>query len=287
MARAPFVKAVVALCSATNMTQRTNGARAGASRGPWLVVMCIGAGAVMGGCASPGAEETPSVPPSEATAGGETATEDPEATAEVEPEPVLVGTTPVPVPQPATPREELSREVQRLWTSVEDAVALRPPEPPDDSEMEAIEAWSAGPFVDWVKQRREHMAAANRHMSALGDHEPHERGMAAGLLGYMYEDMASAFRGAPVPEPIAADPELLAVYVQALHEALRPYARFSAQAYLVCAQTLVRLGEDSPWFPWAEYCDNRGAEVIDVFEVSVGEEEEEEEEPAEPPVPEP
>lgn len=265
------------------MAVRANGVRAGALLRPWLATVSIALGAVVGGCASPGGEETtPVAPAAETTAGGEAAAEPPEAEAEEAREPVLVGTTPVPVPQPATPREDLSREVQKLWTAVEDAVALRPPEPPDDSEMEAIEAWAAGPFVQWVQQRREHMAEANRQMSALGDHEPQERGMAAGLLGYMYEDMASAFRGAPIPETIAADPELLEVYVQALHEALRPYARFSAQAFLVCAQTLVRLGEDSPWFPWAGYCDDRGAEIMDVFEVGV-----DDGKPVEPPAPEP
>lgn len=216
------------------------------------------------GCAST-EEGRPTTAPAEveptagATAGGE----------QEPPEPSLRATTPVPVPQPAVPREELGSELQQVWEAVETAVAIRPPEPPTDSGEEALQAWAEGPFLSWLNERRRAMAEANARVSAMSEASPHERGVAAGLLGYMYEDMASGIRGAPVPDAVASDPELLQVYVEALNGALAPYATLSAQAYLVCAQGLVSLGEQSPWFPWAAYCDERGAEVVEVFRLPV------------------
>ena len=53
---------------------------------------------------------------------------------------VLRTTTPVPVPQPAVQREALSETLQTMWTRVEEIVAMRPPEPPAESTLEAIEA---------------------------------------------------------------------------------------------------------------------------------------------------
>ena len=47
--------------------------------------------------------------------------------------------SPIPVPQPVYPREELSADLQELWVRVEEAVAVRPPEPPSDASKEVIE----------------------------------------------------------------------------------------------------------------------------------------------------
>jgi len=182
--------------------------------------------------------------------------------------------SPIPVPQPVYPRAELSPDLQELWKRVEEAVAVRPPEPPEGASQETIEAWAEGSFREWLVQRK---AATDRALAAthaLRTHPLFERGIGTALFGYMYEDMAGSIRGAPVPEDIAADKELLEIYTGALTEHLTPFAELSAKAYYACLALFVKL-DDPQWGEWAYYCDERGAEVVDTFEL-------EPPEPAEP-----
>ena len=172
--------------------------------------------------------------------------------------------SPIPVPQPVYPRAELSNDLQELWSRVEEAVAVRPPQPPDGGSAEVIESWAEGAFRDWLLQRQ---AATDRALAAthaLRTHPLFERGVGTALFGYMYEDMASSIRGAPVPENIAQDKELLEIYTGALTEHLTPFAELSAKAYYACMALFIKL-DDPQWGEWAYYCDQRGSEVVDTF----------------------
>ena len=174
--------------------------------------------------------------------------------------------SPIPVPQPVYPRAELSNDLQELWSRVEEAVAVRPPQPPDDATAEVIESWAEGAFRDWLLQRQ---AATDRALAAthaLRTHPLFERGIGTALFGYMYEDMAGSIRGAPVPENIARDKELLEIYTGALTEHLTPFAELSAKAYYACMALFIKL-DDPQWGEWAYYCDQRGAEVVDTFKL--------------------
>ena len=175
--------------------------------------------------------------------------------------------SPIPVPQPVYPREALSHDLQELWKRVEEAVAVRPPEPPETGSTEAIHEWAEGEFRDWLLARQ---AATDRALSAtqaLRTNPLFERGMGTALFGYMYEDMAGSIRGAPVPESIAQDEELLGIYTEALTEHITPFAELSAKAYYACLALFVKL-DDPQWGEWAYYCDERGAEVVDTFELA-------------------
>ncbi|MBW2630141.1 MAG: hypothetical protein JRE45_21390, partial [Deltaproteobacteria bacterium] len=86
------------------------------------------------------------------------------------------------------------------------------------------------------------------------------------LFGYMYEDLASSIRGAPVPDDIAQDKELLEIYTGALTEHLTPFAELSARAYYACLALFIKL-DDPQWGEWAYYCDERGSEVVDTFKL--------------------
>jgi hypothetical protein len=179
-------------------------------------------------------------------------------------QPQVVG--PIPVPQPVYPRAELSNDLQELWSRIEEAVAVRPPEPPDGASEEVIESWAEGEFRDWLLQRQ---AATDRALAAthaLRTHPLFERGIGTALFGYMYEDMASSIRGAPVPENIAKDKGLLEIYTAALTEHITPFAELSARAYYACLALFTKL-DDPQWGEWASYCDERGGEVVDTFEL--------------------
>ncbi len=214
-----------------------------------LLLACLFAA----GCA--GSAEGSTSPAVDDTAGGET------TTAELPP---MRATTPIPVPQPGRPREALSAELQAVWERVELAVAVAPPEPPTGSTEAEIRAWAEGPFREWLDRR---IAATNHALEAMRSMREapvEERAMGAALFGYLYEDAVSSIRGAPVPDAVAADPELLAIYSEKLNGALLPYARMAAQAYYGCV-VLFREVEDPAWSEWPAYCDDRGAEVVEVF----------------------
>ncbi len=180
--------------------------------------------------------------------------------------PQEVVVSPLPVPQPAYAREELSTDLQELWERVEEAVAVRPPEPPEATSEEAVESWAEGEFRDWLLRRQAATDRALAATAALRTHPLFERGIGTALFGYMYEDMAGSIRGAPVPESIAKDKELLGIYTEALTEHITPFAELSARAYYACLALFLKL-EDPQWGEWLYYCDEHGAEVVDTYEL--------------------
>jgi len=210
----------------------------------------------------------PPEPAPSSFASGGTTTGD-EAEPAEEPEPVVMpSTTPVPVPQPAVAREEMGEDLQRVWMRTERAVEVSPPPPPTEATVEEVQAWAEGAFTDWMRERRAAVGEAEDDTSFLVSAEPYERGVTAALFGYMYEDTAASMRGAPVPAEIAADQELLDIYVETLSEALLPYAQTAAEAYATCAATFMELGDEA-WAEWAGYCANRAREIVEVYELEV------------------
>lgn len=212
-------------------------------------------------CGGRDAEPTDDAVTDEAsTAGGET--DEPPA-----PEPVMRATVPVPVPQPAVAREQVSDPLQNLWTSVEETVAIRPPEPPADDSVEAADAWAQGPFAAWIGTRASSMRSTIELGEGVGDAPPYERAVAAALIAYALEDFVADVRGAPVPGSIATDPELLEVYVASMNDTVRPLAVEAVTYYAFCTQRLTALGDDSPWLPWRAYCTQRGQEMVELYEL--------------------
>lgn len=158
----------------------------------------------------------------------------------------------------------MSTELQLLWGRVEEAVAVQPPDPPELNTLEAIDAWAQGPFEHWLLVRQAATDRALQAALALRQRPLFERAIGTALFGYMYEDLASGIRGAPVPDSIAEDPGLLEIYSSALDRHLMPFAQLSARAYYSCLALFSKLG-DVAWTEWAAYCDERGAEVVETF----------------------
>lgn len=184
------------------------------------------------------------------------------------PAPPIRTTIPVPVPQPAVAREELSGALQALWTHVEETVAIRPPDGPEAGTEEQVNEWAQGPFVEWIGDRRERMRAAIASSEDVPEDPAHSRAVAAGLLAYALEDFVAGVRGAPVPDSVARDPELLAAYVAGLDEQIGPLATEAVLHYAYCQRRFAALGDESEWLPWRAYCVQRGQEMIDVYGLS-------------------
>jgi len=205
-----------------------------------------------------GAATTTTTTTGDGTSGGEV------ATAETHP---IRTTTPIPFPRPAIAREQMSPELQRVWELVEVAVAIRPPEPPSDASVDGVTAWAQGPFSEWLGQRAQAAGEIQEAIIPLEEAPAHERGVAAGLLGYLYETTVADVRGAPIPDSIASDPELLGVYDRSMNDALLPTARISVQAYRFCGAAFEEANSEQ-WGEWSTYCSDRAADVGEVFGVA-------------------
>lgn len=178
---------------------------------------------------------------------------------------VALGThAPIAIPLPGVARGSLRPELQRLWADVEQALALEPPAPPMSGDENAIASWASGPFTAWILQRVRATRQAESIGATLTDLEPFERGFALALVSFAYEDMAATARGAPVPAPIANDPELLAVYAEAIDRALLPIAQYAAIGFEGCAQVFQQSG-DSAWSEWPGFCATHLEDLREVF----------------------
>jgi len=178
----------------------------------------------------------------------------------------LYTTTPVPVPQPAVARDRLSQPVQATWLEIEQAIAQRPPEPPSASDGDALTVWYRDAFGPWLTGRLDARTRAEGHAAELEGAAPFERGVAAGLVGYFQEQTMFEVRGAPIPDSIAGDAELLAVYTRSLDEALAPMALRAVEAFRFCMGAFDELGEGlAPWQEWRDWCQDRGEEIVRVY----------------------
>lgn len=199
-----------------------------------------------------------------ATAGGEA---EPEiTTTEQDAGPVVLRSTiPVPVPQPAVPREALSEPLQAVWTQIEEQVANQRPDAPEDDTIEAVQAWTEGPFRAWVEARRRGLEETRSLLAEVPQEPPYERALALALWAYAFEDLGAQVAGAPVPGRVAEDQELLDIYVGSLNRATIPIGERAIELYADCQQRLSALGDDSEWLPWRAYCVQRGQEVIEGY----------------------
>ncbi len=209
-------------------------------------------------CGSSAPSEAPAA--AETTAGGES------ADAPVVAEPVVLRSShPVPVPSPAVPRESTPAPLQTVWTAVEEQVAITRPEGPEVQTVETVQAWADGPFQAWIEERRAAIERTHELLAQVASEPPWARAVALALWAYSYEDFGAQIAGAPVPDEIARDDELLGIYVESLNEASVPLARRAMELYAECRERLAALGDDSPWLPWRAYCVQRGQEVIEGY----------------------
>jgi len=175
---------------------------------------------------------------------------------------VLRSTVPVPVPQPAVPREELSGELQAVWTQVEEEVARQRPDAPEENTIAAVQAWTDGPFRAWLEARRAGLEQTRDLLEAIPAEPRHERALGLALWAYAFEDLGAQVAGAPVAQRVAEDQELLDIYVASLNAATIPIGERAIELYADCQRRLAALGDESPWLPWRAYCVQRGQEVI-------------------------
>lgn len=215
-------------------------------------------------CGSSTTSDAPASASAEPTAGGEST--DAEAETPVVAEPVVLRSShPVPVPSPAVPRESTPAPLQTVWTAVEEQVAITRPDGPEVQTVETVQAWADGPFQAWIEERRAAIERTHQLLAQVASEPPWARAVALALFAYSYEDFGAQIAGAPVPDEIARDDELLGIYVASLNDASVPLARRAMELYAECRERLAALGDDSPWLPWRAYCVQRGQEVIEGY----------------------
>ena len=185
---------------------------------------------------------------------------------------MLRSTVPVPVPQPAVPRDDLSEELQAVWTAVEEQVANQRPDAPEENTIAEVQAWTEGPFRAWLDARRQSLEQTRELLAAVPDDPRWERAVALALWAYAFEDVGAQVAGAPVPDRVAQDQELLSIYVSSLNDATLPLGERAIELYADCQRRLQALGDDSEWLPWRAYCVQRGQEVIEGYGLTPPEE---------------
>lgn len=160
---------------------------------------------------------------------------------------------PIAVPLMGIACDALSTEAVQAWVLTGEAVYIDPPPQPPTTDEATVEAWVRGPYLQWLTQKRDAVLQIEAVLKSMAHHPKHERGFAAGLFAHAYEDLIAKARSAAIPDHIAQDPELLAIYHQSLLEVLEPFYERSTEGYALCAFLLK--DEPATWDDWKQYCE--------------------------------
>lgn len=209
-------------------------------------------------CSSSEGSTTPSG--DESTTSGDESTPDGSASNP----PASSGPVVLAVPIPGVARGSLRAPLQDLWTRIEVAAAITPPDPPNATDEAGIAEWIAGPYTDWVRRRYSATQEAFAVANGLTDLSDVERGFAVTLVAYAYEDMAASVRGIAVPESIASNAHLVGVFAEAIDRALLPIAQQAAVGYDGCVR-LFETAADPAWSEWAPFCGQHLEDLREVF----------------------
>lgn len=225
----------------------------------FLLVAVVSSVACSGGSSGSGSIQATS----DSSSGGEECSEEQRERAPEE-RAIRSSEAPIPVPLPGIARDSMRPELQQLWIEVEQALALVPPDPPVTADEDEIAAWASGPFTAWIRERVVATREAEAIAVRLADPSPVERGFAVALISFAFEDMAATARGAPVPQAIASDSGLLAVYAEAIDRALIPIAQYAAVGFEGCAQIFAQ-SQDAAWAEWPGFCASHLEDLREVF----------------------
>ncbi|MBK7156223.1 MAG: hypothetical protein IPH72_31375 [Sandaracinaceae bacterium] len=165
----------------------------------------------------------------------------------------LPTTTLIPVPSSGVPRHQLSAPLQDIWVAWR---RLRPWWPRVHGRpLHGGHQRLGGPGVRGVS----HGALGRRVLrwpeaGLLASGSAASTAVARALVGYTYEEFVIAFRGAPVPDDVAADRAAADLHRRAdLGERAR-WRAGAAAAFGACAPRSRRSGRTAPWVEWAQYC---------------------------------
>lgn len=117
-----------------------------------------------------------------------------------------------------------------------EAIALPPLR--GQASIARVNAWATGELQPWIAEKIAALRiaeAAYERLHPLGI--PRWRIAGASRIGDMVMSIVSAVRNAPVPDSIAADEELLAIYWTALDAAVAPFEHTAVERYENCLQT--------------------------------------------------
>ena len=130
--------------------------------------------------------------------------------------------------------------------------------------LERVNRWAQNEFKSWVEEKMAKLRAAEAEYNKIAAlsvtireglpplTSPPWLIAAAARIGQMYRQFVDAFREAPVPEEIDADPELRDIYVGALDEQSEPLQRQAIDKFEFCLRTSTNVR----WFnEWSRTCE--------------------------------
>lgn len=113
--------------------------------------------------------------------------------------------------------------------------ALRRPAPRmrGTVDLPKFQRWAMTRFGPWLEARRQAMSEAERALVRLA--EGPEAPIAAAIVAVLHRELVLAVAAMAVPRQIASDPQLAAVYRDALEQAVAPIRERAGEGFRFCA----------------------------------------------------
>ncbi len=162
------------------------------------------------------------------------------------------------VPELPFALERASSGFSAGWSAAEAVQRAGGPELPADLSVVALNAWASEVLGPWVVRTRESIESVEERFASIPEDARSERLVAAAVTALLWADFARTFVQAPVPDEIRDEPELLGIYLGALHDQSSPLRRRARQLLAGCAE----LATEAPALSlWREHCESSGADI--------------------------
>lgn len=148
----------------------------------------------------------------------------------------------------------LTEEMRHGLTLCRTALSLRPPSTPARCSVAELGSYTNGPLRSWLAERRAAIESARQELDLAAEQAHHQRIMAGALLGLLNEDVAKFLGALPVPDELAAEPDIAAMYSDVLAHNASPFVEQARQAYRACAANAVH---PEHMHHWSVFCARR------------------------------
>ena len=147
-----------------------------------------------------------------------------------------------------------SQRMQFAWLLAEQTFEVPDPAPPAARDAGALRDWADSALQGWLAEKAHNVETARRELDLAADEAHLQRIVAGAVVGLMYEDIARVLRSVPVPDELAAEPEIAAVYRDVVEFQAEPYVEHARRAYRACAANAI---QTESMRHWSAFCARR------------------------------
>lgn len=158
------------------------------------------------------------------------------------------------LPSSDVSENELTKEMRMARMLSAESLNLQEPARPADTSASGYAAWSEAELKEWMRAKNHRAEAARRELDRAAVQSQRQRVMAGALVGLVYEDVARSLLRLPIPQELASEPEIAAMYVDLLRHQAAPYLDQARRAYTACAGNAEQVAS---LLHWSSFCSNR------------------------------